>query len=58
MKYIGGGFIDGVPMRDLSEKEVKLYGHDRLLASGLYVDNENKSEVNNGYQSIKKNPTR
>jgi len=57
MKYIGDGFIDGVPMRDLTEEEVKLYGHDRLSASGLYIDIE-KSEVSYGHQSITKNTSR
>lgn len=38
MKYKGGGFIVGVPARNLTTSEVKLYGKDRLLSSGLYVE--------------------
>lgn len=38
MKYKGGGFIPKVPARDLSADEVKQFGHDRLLRSGLYED--------------------
>ena len=39
MKYIGNGsFTVGVPARELSPDEVKKYGHDWLLASGLYED--------------------
>jgi hypothetical protein len=38
MKYLGKGFIPGVPARDLTIAEVKLYGRDRLLASGLYFE--------------------
>jgi len=40
LKYIGNGFIDGVPARDLTAEEVKKYGKDRLLKSGLYVEVE------------------
>lgn len=38
LKYVGGGFIAGVPARNLSEEEVRRYGRDKLLASGLYVE--------------------
>lgn len=39
MKYVGNGaFLVGVPSHDLTAEQVKLYGHDWLLASGLYVD--------------------
>jgi hypothetical protein len=38
LKYIGGGFIPGVPARDLTEEEAKLYGGRlALMRSGLYV---------------------
>jgi hypothetical protein len=37
LKYIGGGFIAGVPARDLSAEEAAQYGEKELLASGLYV---------------------
>ena len=36
--YIGGGFIHGVPARNLSDEEVKQHGKARLLASGLYKE--------------------
>lgn len=39
LKYTGGGyggFLPGVPARDLEDGEVKEYGEKELLASGLY----------------------
>lgn len=36
MKYIGDGFMPGIPARDLSDDEVKQFGERRLLATGLY----------------------
>lgn len=39
LKYVGGGFLPGVPARDLSAEEVEEYGGAALLlASGLYVE--------------------
>lgn len=38
MKYIGKGFIVGIPARNLTADEVKKYGKNRLLASGLYQE--------------------
>lgn len=39
MKYIGNGaFLPGVPDRDLTPDEVKQYGKQRLLDSGLYQE--------------------
>ena len=38
MKYIGNGFIVGVPARDLTDEEVMQYGRRRLLDSGLYTE--------------------
>ena len=39
MRYIGDGtWSTGIPARDLSQEEVKGYGHDKLIASGLYED--------------------
>ncbi len=40
LRYVGGGFLVGVPARDLTEAEVKAQGWDRgeLVGSGLYVD--------------------
>lgn len=35
--YQGGGFLPGVPARDLAEEDVKLYGGEHfLLATGLW----------------------
>lgn len=37
MKYVGqGSFLPGVPARDLTAGEVKKFGEEELLASGLY----------------------
>ncbi len=59
LKWAGvNGWIDGVPARDLSDDEVKKYGMKRLLDSGLYIKVIEKSEVDNGYQSVKKNIVR
>lgn len=33
LKYIGNGAVPGIPARDLSEKEVTLYGGEELLLS-------------------------
>lgn len=38
LKYKGGGFIAGVPARNLTDEEVKTYGKKRLLDSGLYEE--------------------
>lgn len=38
MKYLGGGFLVGVPSRDLTDEEVAQYGKRRLLDSGLYTE--------------------
>jgi len=44
MKYTGNGsFLAGVPARDLSVAEVKLYGKKRLLDSGLYSEAKKKA---------------
>lgn len=43
LKYTGGGFLPGVPARDLSEDEVKEHGGERaLLKSGLYEKESKK----------------
>ena len=35
--YTGGGFLPGVPARDLTDEEVKEHGGEqKLIASGLY----------------------
>ena len=37
LKYIGGGFILGIPARDLSKAEIKKYGGaEYLVGTGLY----------------------
>lgn len=37
MKYIGkGAFCPPFPARDLNDQEVKEYGEEALLATGLY----------------------
>lgn len=40
LKYVGKGFLLGVPARDLEEKEIGDYGVERedLIKSGLYVE--------------------
>lgn len=41
LKYVGDGFLPGVPARDLTEDEVKEHGGlGELKASGLYADAE------------------
>jgi hypothetical protein len=37
LKYIGGGFLRGVPARDLKDDEVARYGYSYLVRSGLYL---------------------
>ncbi len=37
LKYVGGGFLRGVPARDLKDYEVLKYGFSYLVRSGLYV---------------------
>ncbi len=36
LKYMGGGFVPGVPARDLTDAEARQYGERGLVASGLY----------------------
>lgn len=44
LHYIGqGSFIAGIPARDLSATEVKQYGIDLLLATGLYEPEQQHS---------------
>lgn len=41
LSYVGGGFLPGVPARDLTAEEVELYGGAKvLIASGLYVEDK------------------
>lgn len=44
VRYIGKGFLPGVPTRDLTDEEAKEYGIDRLVKSGLYVKEQKISE--------------
>jgi hypothetical protein len=42
--YKGGGFIPGVPARDLTEEEVKEHGGAKVLtAHGLYEEKQEKA---------------
>lgn len=43
--YIGNGFLHGVPARDLSEEEVKTHDVEKLIASGLYVQEQPMSKL-------------
>lgn len=42
LKYNHLGFLPGVPARDLESDEVKKYGYQRLVGSGLYYDPQPK----------------
>lgn len=43
LKYIGGGFIPGVPARDLTADEVAQHGgEEQLIRSQLYVKHTKK----------------
>ena len=45
MKYIGNGnFLPDVPARDLTKEEVKKFGKEFLLASGLYIEFEKEGK--------------
>jgi hypothetical protein len=52
MKFTGDGkrIIPGIPPRDLTDDEVKKYGADLLLKSGLYEQEKpaKKKAVTNG----------
>jgi len=46
LKYIGKGFIPGIPAKDLNREQVKKYGGVKfLLATGLYAKPKKKSKV-------------
>ena len=36
VKYVGTGFLPGVPARDMTNDEAREYNISRLLKSGLY----------------------
>ena len=41
LKYIGWGFLPGIPARDLSAEDVERYSDkDALIATGLYAEPE------------------
>ena len=54
--YIGKGFLNGLPARNLTDDEVEALGGEKvLLATGLYKKpGIEKEEVKHGYQGIKK----
>ena len=37
LTYVGGGFLRGVPARDLKDEEVRKFGYSYLVRSGLYI---------------------
>ncbi len=46
LKYIGKGFIVGIPARDLTNEEVKKHGGVKfLLSTGLYAKPKGKIKV-------------
>ncbi len=42
--YVGGGFYQGVPGRDLTEEEAEQFGREKLIRSGLYVEAEREAK--------------
>ena len=45
LKYIGNGSLPGIPARDLSDREVEVYGgEESLLATGLYDKPQEKAK--------------
>ncbi len=42
LKYIGQGFIPGIPARDLKDHEVEKFGEEFLLKTGLFAKPEEK----------------
>ena len=52
MRYIGGGFLAGIPARDLTSEEVKFYGRERLLKSGLYQEVRAKSKRSEAAETV------
>ncbi len=46
LKYIGKGFIPGIPARDLTKDEIKKYGGVKfLLETGLFEKPKRKIKV-------------
>jgi len=58
--YVGDGFLNGLPTRDIEDDEIDALGGEKvLLATGLYQRPAKKihsedEEVKHGHQSIKK----
>ena len=59
-KYIGdNAFLDGVPMRDLTDEEAQQYGLKAIVQSGLYKKvSIDKGEVKHGNEGTKENTGR
>lgn len=43
--YNGGGYIPGIPARDLSDEEVEALGRKKVEASGLYKKERKSRET-------------
>jgi len=43
--YKGGGFIAGIPARNLTDEEVKKYNEKELINSGLYEEPKKKTKA-------------
>lgn len=56
-KYLGGGFIPGVPARDLTDDEARGYGLDLLKASGLYEEMKAKEKPRPSEDKMAKGPS-
>ena len=35
-KYVGSGFVAGIPARDLTDEEAEKIGIEKIMATGLY----------------------
>jgi hypothetical protein len=44
-RYLGGGFVPGVPARNLTNDEAEYYGVYRLIRSGLYVSGPENTPI-------------
>lgn len=56
LKYKGGGFLRGVPARDLKDDEVARYGYSYLVRSGLYIPE--KQEAVKSPDIVEKKPAK
>ena len=46
-KYLGGGYVPGIPARDLTQDEAEVIGNELIKKSGLYQlmpDEESKEK--------------